>query len=48
MKRCSYTNEELISAVRESFSIAEVLKKIGIRPVGGNYKTIKMKIASLG
>lgn len=36
-----YTIEELKTAVQESKSIANVLRLLGIRPVGGNYKTIK-------
>ena len=30
--------------VKESFSIAEVCRKIGLKAVGGNYKTVKSKI----
>ena len=39
--RHKYTIEELKTAVQESKSIANVLRLLGIRPVGGNYKTIK-------
>lgn len=33
--------EELSKIVLESLSIAEVCRKIGIRPIGGNYRTLK-------
>jgi len=39
MKRYEKSKLEII--FKESFSIAEVCRKIGVRPVGGNYKTIK-------
>lgn len=35
-----YTKEELTSAISSSFSIAEVCRKLGIAPYGGNYRTI--------
>lgn len=35
-----YTKEELTSAISSSFSIAEVCRKLGIKPYGGNYRTI--------
>lgn len=35
-----YTKEELASAISSSFSIAEVCRKLGIAPYGGNYRTI--------
>lgn len=31
-------------AVKNSFSYAEVCRKIGLKPVGSNYKTVKSKI----
>lgn len=40
-----YTLEELKEAVANSFSIAGVLKSLGLIVAGGNYKTIKEKIA---
>lgn len=36
-----YCKEELEKIVEKSFSIAEVCRKLKIRPVGGNYKTLK-------
>lgn len=38
------TLEELTSAIRSSFSIAEVCRKLGIAPYGGNYRTIHKMI----
>jgi hypothetical protein len=43
----SYTNEELQKAISLSFSIANVLKLLGLAPKGGNYRTIKKRIKSL-
>ena len=40
MGRNNYTLEEVKEAVRRSKSIASVLRFLGLRPVGGNYKTI--------
>ena len=36
----SFTLEELTLAIRSSFSIAEVCRKLGISPCGGSYKVI--------
>lgn len=46
--RHSYTDEQLLKAVIESFSIAQVLKCLNLRPCGGNYSTLKTKIKKLG
>lgn len=35
-----YTTEDVISAVATNLSIAGVLRALGLKPVGGNYKTI--------
>ena len=43
----SYTEEDLIKAVKESKSVAEVLRCLSLREAGGNFKTIKIKIAQL-
>ena len=40
MSRKQYTIEDVRQAVKDSRSIAEVLRRIGLRPVGGNYKTV--------
>lgn len=39
------TEELLLSIVPRSVSYAQVLREIGLVPVGGNYKTIKRKCA---
>lgn len=41
MSKYTYTKEQLIEAVKNSVSIAGVCRELGIRPVGGNYKTLK-------
>lgn len=40
--------ENLPRIVSESLSIAEVCRKIGIRPIGGNYRTLKRYFSELG
>ena len=40
----SYTHIELQKLLDESYSIADVLRKIGLRANGGNYATITKKI----
>lgn len=47
MSKYTYTDEEFINAVKESFSIAEVCRKLGIKAAGGNYSTVKNKIDKL-
>lgn len=42
-----WTEEELIEAVKTSSTLTEVVKKIGLRAAGGNYKTIKCHIERL-
>lgn len=39
-----YTIEQLKESVVNSLSIAQVCRELGIKPVGGNYKTISLKI----
>ena len=39
-----YDKSQLENIVRDSLSTAEVCRKLNIRPVGGNYKTIKKYI----
>lgn len=36
--------EEFEEAIKSSYSIAEVLTKLGLRPTGGNYKNLKKNI----
>lgn len=43
----TYTNEQLIEAVKTSFSIRQVLSKLGLKEAGGNYSTVTKKIQLL-
>ena len=43
--KIKYTKELMEEAVKSSFSYAEVCRKIGLKPIGSNYKTVKSKIA---
>ena len=47
MTRRTWTDSKLEESVSSSTSYAEVMRKLGIRPVGGNYKTVKRRIAEL-
>ena len=38
--RQKYTNSDLRKAISDNVSIAGVLRQLGLRPVGGNYRTI--------
>lgn len=40
MKNKLWTEQDLIEAVKTSESIAETLRKLGLKPQGSNYKTI--------
>lgn len=42
--KTKYSKSYLASIVSESISIRQVLKKIGLRPAGGNYKHIPLLI----
>jgi hypothetical protein len=46
--RCQYTTEQLKAAITTSRSFAQVLQKLGLKPAGGNYKTLQNKIAEFG
>jgi hypothetical protein len=46
--RRKYADEQLIQAVPRARSVAQVLSLIGLRPAGGNYKTVKYRIRQLG
>lgn len=43
MSKAKYTNEQFIEAFNSSFSVREILIKLGINPIGGNYKTVHKK-----
>lgn len=40
VKKKSWTEENLINAVENSRSIRQVIKKLGLKPAGGNYSQI--------
>lgn len=42
------TKEQLEIIVKESYSISECLRKLNLRPVGGNFKTMKKYIKDFG
>lgn len=46
-KSRKYTDNEFIEAVTESFSFAQVLSKVGLKPAGGNYVSAKKKVNDL-
>ena len=41
MKLRKYTKEQLNKAVKDSFSLAQTLKTLGLAPCGGNYLVLK-------
>ncbi len=43
-----HTERRLRAAVRESWSVAEVVRRLGVSPVGGNHAHISRRIAGLG
>jgi hypothetical protein len=47
-KQRKYTDDDLRKAVVTSFSIRAVLTEIGLTPSGGNYESIKKRIAEMG
>lgn len=47
MSKRKWTDEQLIQAVKENYSIAGVIKSLGLKPAGGNYATINAKIKEL-
>lgn len=44
MKKRSWTVTQLKNAIKDSFSMRQVIKKVGLIPTGGNYKQIKKYI----
>jgi len=42
--RRKYSNDDVISAVNNNLSIAGVLRQLGLKPIGGNYRTINRLI----
>jgi hypothetical protein len=48
MAKSKITDEEVRIAVSESFSIRQVLNKLGLKEAGGNYKTINGRMSGMG
>jgi len=46
-RRRSWTDADLIASVAESASMAQVLRRLGLRAAGGNYEQVKVRINSL-
>jgi hypothetical protein len=44
----SWTFEDLAEAVATSYSLTEVIRRLGLRPAGGNHRSIKRWIDMLG
>lgn len=47
MFRKNYTDQQIIDAAKESVSCAQLLRKLNLKPVGGNYATMKRKLFKL-
>lgn len=47
MSKRKWTDEQFVEAVKTSLSYAQVLEKIGLKPAGSNYETVKRKITEL-
>lgn len=45
--RRNYSPDDLIQAVKNSISVREALIRLGLKPAGGNYATLKRDIAQL-
>jgi hypothetical protein len=47
-RRPRYTEDELRAAIADSRSYSEVLRRVGLRPAGGNHQTIRKHAAAWG
>ena len=47
MNKRKWTDEQFMTAVKSSFSYAEVLRKLNLKVAGSNYDTVKRKIKEL-
>lgn len=43
----NYTDEQIIQFAKESFSIRQLLKKLGLKPAGGNYIHLQKNLQRL-
>jgi hypothetical protein len=46
--RTKYTKKDFINAVKNNISVASVLKELGLKPTGSNYKFFYYRIEILG
>ena len=46
-KKRKYTDQEFITAVKQSNSVSEVLSKLNLQPAGGNYKNFHSYVERL-
>jgi hypothetical protein len=47
MRTKRYTEQEFIEAVKQNQSIRAVLKQLGLKPAGGNYKALQWRVKQL-
>jgi hypothetical protein len=43
-----HTDDEVAEAIADSYSLAEVLRRLNLRPAGGNYAILRHRIRELG
>jgi hypothetical protein len=47
-RKTKYTDDDIRQAIQSSPSYAQALKKLGLKPAGGNYQSIKQKVNKIG
>lgn len=47
-RKRSYTDEQFVDAVKQSFSMAQTLRSLGLSATGANYKLAKLRIRKMG
>lgn len=47
MSYAAYSNDDIIKCSEEVKSMAELLRKLGLKPAGGNYRTVRKKLQEL-
>lgn len=47
MNKKKWTDKQFIEAIKNSLSYAEVIRKLNLKPAGGNYDTVNRKIKEL-
>ena len=46
--KTDYSKENLEAIVKESYSLTDVIKKLGLQPVGSTFKTVQKYISTYG